>query len=311
MIKKIVSLLLFSGIWLFPDSAVTGETQKLEVITTLFPTYDFAKEIGGDKVNVMLLLPPGIEAHSFDPKPADIVRINKADVFVYTGKFMEPWVEKILGGVTGKDLLIIDASTGITLMSDDEEPAHHEEEHGHHHGGDDPHIWLDLANAQAMANTIASGFAEKDPANKDFYLRNAKNYNLKLAALDEKFRKTFLTAKQRTIIYGGHFAFGYFMKRYGLEHESPYAGFSPNAEPSPKAIAELIDKMRASGIKYVYYEELLDPKVARIISQETGAKLELLHGAHNVSKDDMKKGITFIDIMEEDLKKLKVGLECQ
>ena len=113
------------------------------------------------------------------------------------------------------------------------------------------------------------------------------------------------------IIYGGHFAFGYFAKRYGLTHESPYPGFSPNAEPSPKAIAELISKMRASGQKYIYYEELIEPKVARIIAEETGATLELLHGAHNVSKKELKSGITFLDIMEDNLQKLKVGLECQ
>jgi zinc transport system substrate-binding protein len=96
-----------------------------------------------------------------------------------------------------------------------------------------------------------------------------------------------------------------------LEHDSPYEGFSPNAEPSPKAIAELIKKLKGSGIKYIYYEELLDPKVARTISQETGAKLELLHGAHNVSKDELKSGVTYISIMEDNLKKLKVGLECR
>jgi zinc transport system substrate-binding protein len=170
---------------------------------------------------------------------------------------------------------------------------------------------VDLAYAQQMVDTIAEALAQKDPENKDYYLNNAKEYNAKLAALDARFLKTLANCKQDTIIYGGHFAFGYFAKRYNLAHESPYEGFAPNAEPSPKAIGELIEKVEASGIKVIYHEELLDPKVARTVSQETGVKLELLHGAHNVSKDELKAGVTYLDIMNENYDKLKVGLECQ
>jgi ABC-type Zn uptake system ZnuABC Zn-binding protein ZnuA len=194
--------------------------------------------------------------------------------------------------------------------SEEHAHGHHGQGH-HHHGGKDPHIWLDPVNAQTMVDNIAEAFAAKDPANSAFYRNNAKEYNAKLADLDRRFRETLSTAKHKTIIYGGHFAFGYFAERYGLEHVSPYDGFSPNAEPNPKAIAELIDRMKASGMKYIYYEELIDPKVARVISQETGAELELLHGAHNVSKDELDKGVTYIDIMEDNLAKLKVGLECR
>jgi len=299
---------------------------KLDAAATLFPTYDFARQIGKDKVNVFLLLPPGVEAHTFEPKPQDMSRINKADVFIYTGKYMEPWVEDLLKGVSNKNLVVVDSSAGIELMAEDdhdeeegheegghnEDGIHEQEEHGHHHhGGKDPHIWLDLGNAGLMVDNIAAAFAGKDPVNKDFYLANAREYKLKLEDLDRRFREAFATAKHKTIIYGGHFAFGYFARRYGLQYDSPYEGFSSNAEPGPKAIAQLIDKLKASGIKYIYYEELLDPKVARTVSQETGAKMELLHGAHNVSRDELQKGATFIDIMEGNLEKLKVGLECR
>lgn len=325
-IVKVVVVVLF----VYASCAFAQEGKgKIEVVTTLFPTYDFVKQVGKSKVNVALLLPPGVESHTFEPKPQDVVRINKADVFIYTGKYMEPWADDVLKGISNNNLLVIDASKGIELMAEDdhdEEGEHHEgeaehneeenhdgeHEHGHHHhGGKDPHIWLDLANDQIMVDTIARALAEKDPANSDFYLKNAGNYKAKLADLDRRFKETLSTAKYKTIIYGGHFAFGYFVKRYGLKHDSPYEGFSPNAEPSPKAIAELINKLKVSGSKYIYYEELLEPKVARVIAQESGAKLELLHGAHNVSKDELNKGVTFIDIMEENLKKLKVGLECE
>lgn len=320
---SVLSLFLIFFVAAFADAQDAQSSNKLEVVTTLFPTYDFAKEIGKNRVNVSLLLPPGVESHTFEPKPSDIVKINKADVFIYTGKYMEPWVEDILKGVFNKNLAVVDASKGIKLMDDEEheeedeyhkEGEHHEEEHehGHHyHGAKDPHIWLDLGNDQIIVDTIAAVLAEKNPVNRDFYLKNAEEYNAKLADLDKRFKETLSTAKHKTIIYGGHFAFGYFAKRYGLEHVSPYDGFSPNAEPNPKAIVVLINKMKQSGMKYVYYEELLDPKVARTISQETGAKLELLHGAHNVSKDELDRGVTFINIMEDNLEKLKVGLECK
>jgi zinc transport system substrate-binding protein len=334
MFKKIFVIFLF--VLLIGVASILAQSlqdkKKLEVITTLFPTYDFAKQIGKNKVNVTLLLPPGVESHTFEPKPADIVRISKADVFIYTGKYMEPWVEAILKGISNKNLLVIDASKGIELMSEEdhdeeaehEEGEHHEGEdekhaehreeergHGHHHRGKDPHIWLDLGNAKIMVQTIAAAFVDKDPDNKAFYLRNANEYDTKLANLDRHFKETFLSCKYKTLIYGGHFAFGYFAKRYGLEYISPYEGFSPNAEPTPKAIVELINRLKASGTNYVYYEELLDPKVARTIASETGAELELLHGAHNVSKDELNRGVTFFEIMEDNLKKLRASLGCK
>ena len=310
MLRRAVACALFALVLFVPAASARDSKGNLEVVTTLFPTYDFARQVGGDKVDVTLLLPPGVEPHTFEPKPQDVVRINKADVFIYTGRYMEPWAENLIKGLSDKGPEIVDASSGIKLM--DEEDEEDEEEHGHHHhGGKDPHIWLDLGNAQIMVETIAGAFAGKDPANGAYYLKNAGEYNAKLADLDRRYKETLAKAKYKTIIYGGHFAFGYFARRYGLEHDSPYEGFSPNAEPSPKAIAELIKKLRESGVKYIYYEELLDPKVARTISQETGAKLELLHGAHNVSKDELKAGVTYISIMEDNLNKLKVGLECR
>lgn len=311
MLRKIISaslILLTAVFFVYAKDAKTG---KIEIITTLFPTYDFAKQIGGDKANVSLLLPPGVEPHSFEPKPQDIVKINRADIFIYTGKYMEPWVEDLLKGIHNKNLKIVDASRGINLISEADHDEHNDKEEHHHHGGKDPHIWLDLSNDMIITDTIAQALAEKDSANKVFYLENAGEYKNKLAALDKKFKETLDSAKHKKIIYGGHFAFGYFAKRYGLGYESPYEGFSPNAEPSPKAIGELIKKMKSSQIKYIYYEELIDPKVARTISQAAGAKLELLHGAHNISKSELENGVTFIYIMNKNLEKLKEGLECR
>ncbi len=289
--------------WLSITATPLAETQKLEVITTLFPTYDFTRHIAKERVNVTLLLPPGVEAHTFEPRPADIVKLNHADIFVYTGKYMEPWVEKMLKGVNDK-LLVVDASQGVELLDDHDGEEHHK----HDHDGKDPHIWLDLANAQQMVTTITHALAQKDPANAKFYEANAVEYKQQFTDLDQRFKTMLATVKHKSLIYGGHFAFGYFAKRYGLTHDSPYQGFSPNAEPRPKSLAKLINKLKQSGMNYIYHEELIDPKVARTIAQETGAKLELLHGAHNISQDELQRGVTFLELMETNFNKLKVGL---
>ena len=301
----------------FGGTSHAAESPRLTVIATIFPLYDFAREIGKDKVAVRKLLPPGVEAHTFEPKPQDIALISRADVFIYTGRYMEPWVEDLLKGVAHKDLAVVDTSKGIELMdhAGHEDAAEHRQAEGpgHHHesAGKDPHIWLNLAYAQKMAQTIAEAMAQKDPQNKDFYLDNAGRYKAMLADLDARLETTLSTCKIKTIVYAGHFAFGYFSQRYGLEHVSPYRGFSPDAEPSPKSIKELIDMIKKTGSKYIYYEELIDPRVAKVISEETGAQLMLLHGAHNVSPEELAQGVTFLSIMEEDLKKLRQGLECQ
>jgi zinc transport system substrate-binding protein len=288
------------------------DQSKLQVVTTLFPLYDFSRQIAGDKAHIALLLPPGVEAHSFEPRPGDIIRINKADVFIYTGPFMEAWVKNILGGINNKKLLVIDASKGIQLSSEQgHEGESNANEAEHNHGGMDPHIWVDPVLAQQIVTSIADGFAAQDPSNKDFYLSRAKAYNEKLAALDTKIRQTLGPCKSKTILYGGHFAFGYFARRYGLNYISPYAGFSPDAEPTPRKITELIEKMKSLDSKYIFYEELLEPRVARTIAESSGAKLLLLHGAHNISKEELDKGTTYLEIMEGNLNRLKLALNCE
>jgi zinc transport system substrate-binding protein len=290
---------------------------KLQVITTLFPLYDFTRNIAGDAADISLLMPPGIETHSFEPKPGDMVRINAADIFIYTGKYMEPWVETILKGVDSKKLTVIDTSRGIALLeaTEEDDRGHHQEKarqegHKHEHGKIDPHIWLDFANAQKMVDNIVNGLIERDPARKDHYAKNAEAYKSKLDELDKRFRDSLSNCKKDTFIHGGHFAFNYLAKRYNLKYLSAYHG-SPDSEPTPKRLIELKKKMKKLDIQYIYYEELITPRVSEVISQETGAALLQLHGVHNISKEDMDRGATFLSLMEQNLKNLKVGLRCQ
>lgn len=308
--KKLV--LLFAGlVWICGLLHADSQPSKQRVITTLFPLYDFAREVGKEKVDVNLLLPPGVEAHSFSPTPKDIVDIHKAAVFIYTGNAMEPWVEDMLKGHQNKDLLVIDASKTLDESEHCEGGCDHD--HGHHEHGEeshmDPHIWLDPVIAKKIVQAIAAGLEKKDPKNKEFYQKNADAYCKKLDDLDKRIKETLKHCQKKTIMYGGHFAFGYFTKRYGLKHVSPYQGFSPNAQPSPKSIIKLIKAVKKDNVKAVYFEELIEPKVARIIKEETGAKLLLLHGAHNVTKKEKADGATYLSIMNGNLDRLKEGLE--
>jgi zinc transport system substrate-binding protein len=305
-----------------------AKVQKIQIITTLFPLYDFTRSIGQDKVDVVLLLPPGVEPHSFEPKPDDIVRINKADLFIFTGKYMEPWAVDILKGLDNKSLIVVDSSQGITLMEEKGEHEHkhgenqekkgtdthkeghkHEQKEGHLHEMD-PHFWLDFVNAQKMVDHILEGLLKRDSANKDFYSKNAEQYKSKLNDLDLQFKETLSRCKKKIFIHAGHFAFGYMARRYGLQYIAAY-GFSPDAEPSPKKLIELVKTLKKHGLAHLYYEELITPRVAETIAKETGASLLMLHGAHNLTKNEFEKGVTFISLMEDNLKNLKAGLQCQ
>ncbi len=292
---------------------VSDSPGKITVVTTLFPLYDLTRAIAGDRATVTLILPPGVEAHTFEPKPGDMARVNSARLFVYTGRYMEPWSEELLKGVANKTLVTVDASRGIRLMRSGEE--HHEggkeHGHGHHdHGAFDPHIWLDLGNAMKMVDTITEGLCSADPQGSGLFRKNAAAYKERLSRLDGKFRETLGTCRKKTLIHGGHFAFGYLAHRYGLEYVSAYEG-SPNAEPTARKIIALKKKMDENGIRYVYFEELINPKVSELLARETGATLLYLHGAHNLTKDEFEKGATFISLMENNLENLRKGLECR
>lgn len=288
---------------------------RLRIVTTLFPLYDFAKQVGGERSAVSLLLPPGVEPHSFEPKPGDILKLESADLFIYTGREMEPWAQTLLRSVNAEQLVVVDASAGI-LPEEEKGPyvldrrALGAAEVRRYRTDIDPHIWLDLANARKMVDTILRGFVMKDPAHKEYYTRNAEGYKEKLAQLDAEYQRVLATCKKHIIIHGGHFAFNYLAKRYHLVYTSAYSG-SPDAEPTARRLIALKEQLKKYDVHYIYYEELITPRVAEIIANETGARMLKLNGAHNVTREEMAQGITFPEIMEQNLKNLKVGLECQ
>jgi zinc transport system substrate-binding protein len=244
------------------------------------------------------------------------VRISQAALLIYTNPEMEPWVEKVLAMDAAKKVLPVNSSLGISMFGHDEEeeeeddPNKHEHgEESHHHGhgehGLDPHVWTDPLNAKVMVDNISRALQKVDPENAAYYSGNAENLKKELDKLHQEYQAALRPYRNRTIIYAGHFAFGYLAKRYGLEHLSPYEGFSPNAEPTPQKIIQLSEHLRKTGMKTIFIEELLDPKVGRIISKQTGAKMVLLHGIHNVTKEEMKEGVSYVSLMRKNLLNLK------
>ncbi len=306
---------------LFAGCKKGGEQQTghLQVVTTLFPLYDFARTIGGDKAQVTMLLPPGVEPHTFEPRPEDMIRISRANLFIYTNKYMEPWVDKIISGIDNKSLRVVNAGERVKYRpggnDDTHEHAHGQissmnNKHEHDAKSMDPHIWLDFANAALMVDSILDGFVAADPANGGFYRQNAEILKKRLAALDDRYRKTLASCSTRMILHGGHYTFGYLAHRYGLEYHA-LSGISSDSEPSAERMASLVREIRSSGAKYLFAEELLSPRLTETLAQEAGVGVLMLHGAHNLSRDDMSRNVTFFDLMDRNLKQLQKGLQCQ
>ena len=295
---KRLFILLLMGWLLASCSHQPQPSDQLTIITSLFPQYDFVREIAQDKVEVSLLLPPGVEPHSFDPSPSQIIAIGQSDLFIFTNHEMEPWIERVVENVGSSKLNVLESSQGINLLEDD-----HDHDHGH-----DPHVWLDPLNAKIMVKNIAEALIKLDPENRQFYQDNADTYQAKLDDLNTLYESIFEQAQLDTIIYGGHFAFGYLMERFNITILSPYSGFSPDAEPTAKAISELIQTIKEKDIQIIFYEELIEPRVANIISEQTNTKAMLLHGAHNVTKAEMEAQVSYISIMEANAQKLKEAL---
>lgn len=295
----IVAVALLFILFINNNGVLDKNSGKVSVVTTLFPYYDFARIIGGDKVDVSLLLPPGIEAHAFEPKPSAVFEINNADIFVYTGDFMEPWAKDILVGVNNKNLTELEVGGIVNLLREDQ---------GNIDSGIDPHVWLDFNNSEIIVDGILSALVMKDPQNSALYIQNADGLKKQLEDLDNNFKTDLSNCRTRTLIYGGHYAFGYLVKRYNLNYLAAQ-GLAPDSEPAAQDLARLIVELKNNDIKYVFYEELSSPKIAEMISRETGAKLLLLNAAHNITKEDLNNKVSFIDIMKENLVNIKIG--CQ
>ncbi len=300
----------------------TGES-KLKVVTTLFPYYDFTRQVAGDKVELTMVVPAGMDSHSFEPTPADVQVIRDADVLICNGGALEHWLSQVLSAVDSDSMTVLTGMDQVNAVQEElvegmeeEKHQHQEDDDGHDdddgHGDHieyDEHIWTSPVNAMILVESIRDTLSEKDPENRSYYEERAKSYLEKLKKLDDEFRKVAENKKRDMIVVGDKFPFRYLADEYGLSYRAAFSGCSTDTEPSARTIAYLIDKMRLEQIPVVYYLELSSHRVSEIIAEETGAEPLLLHSCHNVSRREFDSGVTYLDLMEQNVINLKRGLD--
>lgn len=287
-----------------PSSAASEGS--LRVMASFYPMYDFAVKIGGDKVKVMDMVPAGTEPHDWEPAATDIKNLEDADVFVYSGAGMEHWVSTVLASLENRNLVSVEASEGITLRLGHEEKEEHEET-DEDHGQYDPHVWLSPLNAKKEIENIKDAFVKADPNNQSYYEANYTEYAAKFDQLDQEYRDTISGLTNKNIVVA-HEAFGYLCDAYGLKQVG-IEGLSPDSEPDPAKMAEVIDFVRENHVKVIFFEELVSPKVAETIAYETGASAEMLNPLEGLGDEELAAGEDYFSVMESNLEKLKAALE--
>ena len=310
MFKRILSILLSAVLLCL---ALTGcaatlpeEDGRLTVVTTIFAPYDFVRRIVGDRARVLMLLPPGVESHSYEPTPSDIIEIENADLFFYVSEHTETWVEQILSSLKNEQVERVNIAEGIGI----EIHAHNHSLHEEHSEEceTDEHIWTNLAYAAGMVEFISGKICEKDAENADFYRANADAYAEEILMLRDDFVKMISSAERTEIVSGSRFAMKNFTADFGLEFTAAFDSCVDNTEPSAAVMAKIIDKIKSDGIPVIFYEELTEPKIARAVSLETGAEMLLLHSCHNVSAEELERGESYLSLMKQNYNNLKEAL---
>ncbi len=294
----------------------TSDDKKTEIYTSTFATAAIAREIGGNQVNVKMIVPPGADPHSYEPTSKQLTEIAKGDLFLLTGTTLEPYSKKIQESLKGTDVRFVETSKDVTLLESDatlhahEEEGHTEdeqahEEEGHDHGKYDPHVWLDPVNAKAMARSITVALSKEVPKDKATFEKNLKAFDQQADALDKEFKQAVADGSKKELLVT-HAAYGYLAERYGFT-QLPIAGISPSDEPSQKQLAALVKEARMHDLKYVAFEETVSPKVARVIQKEIGAKSVTIHNLESVTKSQQNS--SYFKLMEENVQTLEQALQ--
>ena len=320
------------------DKKEENSSKKIKVVATIFPVYDFLREIGGDKIDLTMLMTPGAETHSYEPTPKDMKTVSNADFFAYVGGDSDEWVDKILDGNKNDKMKVVTLMDCVKTVdeehvegmeeehdhdhdedvdgkddSDKDKDEHDEhDEHDHDHDGDEPeqdeHVWTSPKNAIEIVKKLTSELSKVDPDNANYYKENSKNYIKKLEDLDKKFEDAAKNGKRKEIIFGDRFPFRYFVDRYGLKYYAAFPGCSTDTEASASTVAFLTNKVKEDKIPVIFHIELSNNKIAKSIAEATGAKMLQLNAVHNVTKEDFEKGETYLSLMEKNLKPLEEAL---
>lgn len=312
MIKKIIATVGIVAVIAAGAAAALQVTRgkgnvgsdTLKVSASFYPLYDFAKHVGGDKVSVSTITPAGAEPHDYEPSPQTLAQAYESSVFIYNGGSFEPWADNFLVDFDGT---AIRASQGVALLEAD---SSHDDghDHDHLHESVDPHFWLDPVIAQQVVNSIRDGLSKADPEHKEYYAANAERYNKQLARLDQRFADGLLHCTLDTAI-SSHGAFSYLAHRYSFTVIS-IAGIEPDDEPSPAKMAELTSIVKQKGIRYIFFESLVSPRLAETIAREAGVQTLVFDPIEGLSQTDQNKGKDYISIQYDNLENLRKALGC-
>lgn len=275
------------------ENAEQISESKINVVATIFPLYDFARATAKEQANIAMLTLPGASVHTFEPSPADIKKLQKADVFLYIGGESETWVERILS--------TLDTSKMKIVRLFDRVKSEIKIEH-------DEHIWTSPKNASLMLNEIAKAFCEKDLANCESYVKNSDGYISQINELSQELSQVASSAKRKKIVVADRFPFRYLAEEYGLEYAAAFPGCSDQTNASVATMAFLIKTVEKDNIPYIYHVELSNQNVAKAIAEQTGAKMLELHSYHNLSKQEFENGATYLDLFKRNVANLRIGL---
>lgn len=302
--KKIIAVFLILLLLLTSGCSTPAKDEdegKLKIIATIFPQYDFARHLAGDKAQVQMLITPGTESHSFEPTTSDIMDINECDIFIYTGGESDSWIDDLLENTDNPSMKIISLLDCVDTHIED----HH---HEHNHSHTDEHVWTSPVNSMKICEEICSVMCEKDPANADYYNHNLTEYLDELGELDKNFREVAENSQRNTMIFADRFPLKYFAQEYNLSHYAAFSGCSDDTEPSAATVAMLIDKVKEENIPVVLKIELSSDSIASTVGKETGAKVMTFYSCHNISKEDFNKGETYLSLMQKNVETLKTAL---
>lgn len=295
-----------------PETETDG---GVNIVATVFPAYDFARQIAGDDGNVTLLIPPGSEAHSYEPTPQDIIRIQNCDLLVCNGGESEAWLDEILSGMGNEipTVVMLDCVDALTEEDKDGMQVHEHHDHDHDHDEHedeeyDEHVWTSPVNAQLICRAISAALCQADPAHASDYTARCVDYCAELQELDADFRGVIANAKRHTLIFADRFPVRYFVEEYGLDYFAAFPGCADDAEPSARTVAFLIDRVREEQAPAVLYIEFSNQKMADIVCEDTGCEKLLFNSCHNVTADQLRGGVTYLELMRGNLEAVKEAL---
>lgn len=293
---------------------IPKKNDELNITATIFPQYDFARQLAGDKANVTMLLPPGSECHTYEPTPQDIIKIQNSDLFIYTGGESDNWIDEILKTLDTSNMKILRLMEICETVDEESVEGMQSDEHNHENENEnsnhelDEHVWTSPYNAVKICDAISDALCELDAQNAQYYNKNHTEYTALLFDLDDSFREILSSSKRNTLVFGDRFPFRYFTERYGIEYYAAFPGCAEETEASISTVTFLIDKIKQEQIPVVLYPELSNHRLADTIAEETGAKALMLHSCHNVTQEDFNNGITYIELMKNNVEVLREAL---